>query len=40
MDSVSAIVRRRQRLSTRVREEAASYSANAVQPETAVESQE
>ena len=34
MDAVSAIVRRRQRLSARVREEAATYSANPVEPET------
>ena len=35
MDAVSAIVRRRQRLSARVREEPAPYSANPVQPEAA-----
>ena len=35
MDAVSAIVRRRQRLSARVREEAPSYSANPARPETA-----
>ena len=35
MDAVSAIVRRRQRLSARVREEAASYSADPDRPETA-----
>ena len=34
MDAVSAIVRRRQRLSARVREEAATYSANPDRPET------
>ena len=35
MDAVSAIVRRRQRLSVRVREEEATYSANLDRPETA-----
>ena len=34
MDAVSAIVRRRQRLSARVREEAASYASNPAHPET------
>ena len=35
MDAVSAIVRRRQRLSARVREEEATYSANPDRPESA-----
>ena len=35
METVEAIVRRRQRLSAREREEPATYSANSVQPETA-----
>ena len=39
MDTVSAIVRRRQRLSARVREEAASYSANPVESKAALASE-